>query len=78
MEQKIQLTYVDLQLQIGLKDWRTVYLLHPKVIPLIPEVYKGNLVYRAKGSAKRIPDAQIKAGLTKRKITVKVQVPGSF
>ena len=49
MEQKIELKYINHQLQVGLKDWRNVYLLYPKVVILIPEVYKGNLTYRVKG-----------------------------
>lgn len=74
MEQKIQLKYFNPQLQIGLNDWRTVYLLHPNVSLLIPEVYKGNLTYRTKGSTKKIPYAQINAGMLKKRIIVKEQV----
>ena len=41
-------------LGVGLQDWRNVYLLAPEVKRMVPEVYKGNLVYRVKGFGKRI------------------------
>lgn len=78
MEQKTELLYFNPKLNIGMKNWRQVYLLHPKVELLIPEVYKGNLVYRQKGTHKRIPYRQIKTGLVKKKGVVKSQVPDWF
>jgi hypothetical protein len=41
------LKYWNEKLQVGLKDWRTAYLLEKEPVLLTPEVYKGNLVYRA-------------------------------
>jgi hypothetical protein len=49
----VVLKYWNEKLHIGLKDWRAVFLLDKDALPLIPEVYKGNLVYRQKGSSKR-------------------------
>ena len=56
-------------------DWRRVYLLHPHIVPLIPEVDKGRLVYRAKGSSKRISYEQIKKGLIKKSKWIIEEVP---
>jgi hypothetical protein len=38
MEQKIQLKYINVNLQIGLVNWREAYLLHPEIIRLSVEV----------------------------------------
>ena len=38
----------------------TVYFLYPKIIELNPEFYKGRLIYRQRGSVKRISYSQIK------------------
>lgn len=43
-EQKIKFSYVNERLHIGMINWRQVYLLHPKVELLIPEVNKGKLM----------------------------------
>jgi hypothetical protein len=51
---KITLNYLNSGLNIGLVDWRNVYFLSPELIKLQPEVYKGMLIYRKKGSSKRI------------------------
>ncbi|MBD0278005.1 MAG: hypothetical protein ICV81_08590 [Flavisolibacter sp.] len=75
MEQKVKLNYINIQLQIGMVNWKQVYLLYPQVTPLMPEVDKGRLVYRAKGSAKRISYAQIKRGLKKKIVWIKEDVP---
>lgn len=74
MEQCTELTSLNPTLHIAWKDWRTVYILKPTLCRLFPEVYKGNLVYRATGSSKRIPDAQIKNGAVKKKTVVKETV----
>ena len=66
MVQKIKLEYYNAKLRIGMADWRHVYLLHPVLTPPQPEVERGRLVYRAKGSSKRISYAQIKKGLVKK------------
>ena len=75
MEQKIQLNYINVKLQIGMVNWKEVYLLHPHIVRLIPEVDKGRLVYRAKGVAKRLSYSQIKRGLIKKSVIIKEEVP---
>ena len=66
MEQRIKLNYLNSRLNIGMADIKHVYLLKPHATPLQPEVYKGRLVYRAKGSDRRISYAMIKKGLVKK------------
>lgn len=75
MKQTIKLKYTNAQLAIALNDWREVYLLQPEVTQLIAEVYKSNLVYRARGSSRRISDSRIREGLKKKQTIVKVHVP---
>ena len=75
MEQKLKLKYINMQLQIGMANWREVYLLFPKVTALLPEVERGRLIYRAKGSYKRISYAQIKKGLIKKHYWIIQEVP---
>ena len=75
MKQKVQLNYINKELHIGMVDWKQVYLLHPTIIPLKPEVDKGRLVYRAKGASKRISYAQIMNGLIKKSVWIKQEVP---
>jgi len=41
---------------------------------LHPEVYRGTLTYRAKGTSKRIPYVHIKAGLGKQKSIIELDV----
>ena len=74
MKQTIKLKYTNAQLAIALNDWREVYLLQPEVTQLIAEVYKSNLVYRARGS-RRISDSRIREGLKKKQTIMKVHVP---
>lgn len=75
MEQRITLKYLNTKYQIALANWRTVYQLKPEVLLMTPEVYKGNLVYRAKGSTKRVSYAQIRNGLLKKKTVIKIHLP---
>jgi len=75
MIEKIKLKYINERLQIGLIDVRQAFLLSPSFTPLIPEVYKGNLVYRSKGSTKRISYRAIKKGIIKKTIFIEQQVP---
>ena len=75
MEQKIQLNYINNELHIGVVDWRKVYLLSPNITPLIPEVDKGRLVYRAKGCNKRLSYKKIKIGLIKTSQWIVEEVP---
>ncbi len=65
MEQIIKLKYINTQLDIGLVNWKEVYILSPEIIKLKPEVDKGRLIYRIKGSTKRFSYSLIKKNLTK-------------
>jgi hypothetical protein len=56
-------------------DIKQVYQLSPVSKLLVPEVYRGKLVYRAKGSTKRITYEAIKQGLVKKRKVVEQEVP---
>lgn len=75
MQQEIQLKYINNTLQIGVVSWREVYLLSPTITLLYVEAYKGRLVYRKKGSSKRLSYNQIKTGLTPTTKVVVIEVP---
>ena len=75
MLQTIHLKLVNEKLHIGLVTWRQIYIYHPKVIQLIPEVDRGRLVYRYKGSNKRFSYLQIKKGLVKKQISIQIEYP---
>ena len=75
MRQRLTFKYMHPTLNVALNSWREVYLLFPARVKLHPEVYRGKLVYRAKGSQKRIPYTRIKAGLLKRAAVVEQEVP---
>ena len=75
MEQKIHLKYYNRHIQVGMWDIKTVYQLEPALTKLQAEVYRGKLVYRARGSNKRVSYEQIKKGLVKRDFFVLDEVP---
>jgi len=75
MEQKLLFNYINAELQIGVCDIRNIYLLTPTLTKLLPEVYKGKLVYRIKGTSKRISYISIKRGLVKKKFFVNDNCP---
>lgn len=75
MEQKIKLKYYNPRLNIGMASIRQVYLLLPLLTPIEAEVYRGKLVYRAKGSSRRISYDQVKLGLIKKDFIVTEVVP---
>ena len=75
MKEKIKLRYINEKLQVGLVDLKTAYLLAPCLKPLVAEIYKGNLVYRAKGSTKRISYNLLKKGLKKTTKVIEWEVP---
>ena len=75
MQQEVQLKYINQDLQIGMVNWREVYLLSPKPVELIVEVDKGRLVYRAKGSSRRFTYKKMKNGLKKTRQTFHLEVP---
>jgi hypothetical protein len=66
MEEVIHTRYLNRELNIALTDWRQVYLIASELKQLLPEEYKGKLVYRARGSSKRISYERIKKGLVKK------------
>ena len=75
MEQEIILKYFNERLNIAMSDWKIVYLLDRSPAQLFPEVERGRLVYRAKGSVKRISYATIKKGLVRKQVIIKEQLP---
>jgi hypothetical protein len=78
MLQKIKLKLVNEKLHIGMVNWREVYILHPEIIQLNPEVDRGRLVYRYKGSTKRFSYSQIKKGLIKKRYIIKIDYPAWY
>lgn len=56
-------------------DIRRVYLLEPELLLLNVEVYRGKLVYRAKGSSRRISYDRVKKWLVKQAFSVEEEVP---
>jgi hypothetical protein len=78
MQQRIQLKYINHTLQIGLVNWREAYLLYPEIVLLNVEVNTGRLVYRAKGSSKRITYNLLKKGLVKTSEYIVQEVPSFF
>ena len=75
MKQRLTFKYTHPTLNIGLNSWQEVYLLKPTHMQLFPEVHRGTLIYRAKGSSKRISYTQLKAGLVKKTSIVEQDVP---
>jgi hypothetical protein len=75
MVQKVQIKYINESLHIGIVNWKEAYLLYPAVTALLVEVDRGRLIYRLKGSAKRISYATLKKGLVKKSKWIRVEVP---
>ncbi|MES1218419.1 MAG: hypothetical protein ABUT20_23130 [Bacteroidota bacterium] len=75
MVQEIRLKYYNKHCSIAMNDWKTVYYLGSPPIQLFPEVERGRLTYRAKGSVRRFSYATIKKGLVKKDIRIMEQVP---
>ncbi|MDQ6845228.1 MAG: hypothetical protein M3Z92_12890 [Bacteroidota bacterium] len=75
MVQTIKLTLMNEKLHIGLASWREVYIIYPTIIQLNPEVDRGRLVYRARGSKRRISYLQIKNGLIRKKSFIQIDFP---
>ena len=78
MVQIIQLKLINPKLKIGIVSWKQVYIYSPVIIQLKPEVERGRLVYRAKGSNKRISYGELKKGLIKKNCTLKMEVPNWY
>ena len=75
MEQKIFFKYYNAKLKIGMLDLKNVYVLSPQMQKLLPEVYKGKLIYRIKGSSKRISYNMIKKELVRKSFYITVILP---
>lgn len=75
MLQEIKLRYFNESLQIGMVNWRDVYLLKPRIIKLNVEVDEGRLVYRATGSNRRISYQRLKKGLRKKSFSIFDEIP---
>ena len=76
--QKIQLHYYNPKVNVGMGTWQTVFLLSAEPVMLVPEVFRGNLIYRQKGSTRRISYQQIKRGLVKKQFFITESVPDWF
>jgi len=74
MEQII-LKYWNEKMKIGLTNWKVVYLIDNEPIELLPEVYKGNLVYRQRGSSKRYSYKKLKKGFVKKLHVIPLELP---
>ncbi|RXK62071.1 hypothetical protein ESA94_03405 [Lacibacter luteus] len=70
IQQIIKLSYYNPELKIAFSQWRELYLLKGAndFELLSTEVYQGQLVYRSKGSHKRISWTSIKKGLLKKEV----------
>jgi hypothetical protein len=75
MKQEIKLRYFNAELNIGLVSWREAYVLLPSIQQMNLETYKGRIIYRLKGSAKRISYNRLKKGLVKTNKTIEIEVP---
>ena len=75
MKRKIHFRYYNQRLNLGMVDVKNVYDLKAEPVRLQPEVYRGKLVYRAKGSQHRISYDQLKQGLIKKIFAVEDEVP---
>jgi hypothetical protein len=76
MLQEIKIKYFNESLQIGMVNWREVYLLKPQITKLNVEVDRGRLVYRPTGSGKRISYKTLKKGLRKKSFSIFEELPG--
>jgi len=71
MEQ-IVLKYYNGHLNIAMKNRKIVYPLYPTPVMLLPEMYRGNLVYRVAGKSKRYSYAAIKKHLVVKTTIIKL------
>lgn len=78
MVQKIQLKFINPQMQIGMVNWKEVYLLKHHPQQLFVEVERGRLIYRARGSAKRISYKQVRKGLIRTDRFIEQEIPSSL
>ena len=70
---QIILKYYNPHLNIAMDNWRQVYLLGDTPVKLIPEYYKGTLVYRVPQQSKRYSYKMLKAGLINKTVTIMLE-----
>lgn len=75
MKHTIYFRYYNERLGLAMVDVKKVYQLVPTLELWYIEVYRGKLVYRKKGSSKRVSYDQLKKGLRKRCFQVDEEVP---
>jgi len=75
VKRKIIFRYYNPQLNLGMVSVKEVYQLTPELVQLTLEVYRGKLVYRARGSCRRISYEQLKKGLVKRSFALEEEIP---
>jgi len=78
MKDEIKLRYFNAELTIGLVTWREAYVLSPALLQLKLETYKGRIIYRLKGAAKRIGYNRLKRRLVKMTRIIESHVPDWF
>ena len=71
MYQYIQLKHFNPELNLGLEDIKSAWLLTAVPVKLKATVHRGNLVFRFPGSGKRISYSTIRKGLIKKRIVIK-------
>ena len=75
MVERVKLGYFNEGLQIGFVSINEAYLLLHVSALLSVEVYRGKLVYRVKGSSRRISYQRLKSGLRKTSRLLEREVP---
>ncbi len=70
MVEEIIITHFHPQLNIGLQDIRTAWLLTNTPVKLTTTLHRGNLVFRMPVSGKRISYRSLKKGLVKKNIVI--------
>lgn len=72
MEQNKYTKYYNPVYKIGLVSWREAWSFNtPLPEKYFTEVYKGRLVFRQRGSSRRISYALLKTGLIKKRILIR-------
>jgi len=71
----LKLKYHNPKYKIAFAHWKEMYLLEMEPTLLLPEVYQGKLVYRARGLARRIAYSAIKKGLLKKEVLIHFKMP---
>lgn len=71
MFEEIIIKYFHPDLNIGLQDVRNAWLLNKPPVKLNTTTYRGSLIYRIPGTAKRISYRTLKKGLVKKTIVIR-------